>query len=157
MYIGFVKADRQTQAANIVVGTAYKFLIPKEFGGGYIRDHYQDYGCIHSPTGAVYDAFELLAFWNSSQFPSLKTKLQYDGEFPPLKEKDQYTFQNRQYGIKMFSVPSILTTLRYPLRFVSATCKLTYEQCDRFSFLDPKSAITTLTWKDAEVLYGRLV
>ena len=40
----WMKADTLTNTANILEGAAFKFLIPKEYGGGFIKDHYQDYG-----------------------------------------------------------------------------------------------------------------
>ena len=38
------KADDLTNVENIAYGKSFKFLIPKEFGGGFIKDKYQDYG-----------------------------------------------------------------------------------------------------------------
>jgi hypothetical protein len=38
------KADKLTAIENVAFGTSFKFLIPKEFGGEFIKDKYQDYG-----------------------------------------------------------------------------------------------------------------
>ena len=38
------KADKLTAIENVACGSSFKFLIPKEFGGGFIKDKYQDYG-----------------------------------------------------------------------------------------------------------------
>ena len=40
----WLKADDLTKVENIACGYPFKFLIPKEFGGGFIKDIYQDYG-----------------------------------------------------------------------------------------------------------------
>lgn len=40
----WLRADRSTKRKNIAKGDSYKILIPKEFGGGYIKDVYHDYG-----------------------------------------------------------------------------------------------------------------
>ena len=34
------KADTLTQIENVAAGKPFKFLIPKEFGGGFIKDNY---------------------------------------------------------------------------------------------------------------------
>lgn len=38
----WLKTDNLTKVANIQYGKSFKFLIPKEFGGGFIKDIYQD-------------------------------------------------------------------------------------------------------------------
>lgn len=38
----WLRADRTTKRSNIVGGDSYKILIPKEFGGGFIKDIYYD-------------------------------------------------------------------------------------------------------------------
>ena len=40
----WLKADKLTKVANVVEDKPFKFLIPQEFGGGFIKDHYQGYG-----------------------------------------------------------------------------------------------------------------
>lgn len=40
----WLKADDLTNIENIALGMPFKFLIPKEFGGGFIKDEYQNYG-----------------------------------------------------------------------------------------------------------------
>lgn len=41
-----LKADKETKIKNIAFSKPFKFLIPKEFGGGFIKDRCQDYGCL---------------------------------------------------------------------------------------------------------------
>lgn len=75
------RADNLGAIENIYGGCPFKFLIPKEFGGGFIRDKYQDYGNLgtrelpydHAPSNK-YDMFELLAFWNSEQVKPRSTQ-----------------------------------------------------------------------------------
>lgn len=42
----FTRADKTTKRKNLVYGDRYKILIPEEFGGGYIKDTYYDYGYV---------------------------------------------------------------------------------------------------------------
>jgi hypothetical protein len=147
----FTKADDLTKVANIVIGAPFKLLIPKEFGGGYINDHYQDYGYIgHKEDGSPkYDMLELVAFWNANTyaFPYvnrlLKDRLIWDDEdnegdnIPVMKEIDEYTKKNRKIGINITSDYSSIRLLKYPLKLVSASYKGTYEDCIGMSFDDP--------------------
>lgn len=63
----WLKADELTRVKNVAYGKPFKLLIPKEFGGGFIKDHYQDYGYLGTNADGEpkYDMFELLAFWNA--------------------------------------------------------------------------------------------
>ena len=42
----FTRADKTTKRKNLVYGDHYKILIPEEFGGGYIKYTYYDYGYV---------------------------------------------------------------------------------------------------------------
>ena len=42
------KADTLTKIENVAYGTPFKFLIPKEFGGGFIKDYYSHPIIIHT-------------------------------------------------------------------------------------------------------------
>lgn len=42
----WLRADKYTERSNIACGDTYKFLVPKEFGGGYVRDVYHGCGYI---------------------------------------------------------------------------------------------------------------
>jgi hypothetical protein len=84
------KADKSTAIENIAHDLPFKFLIPKEFGGGFIKDNYQGYGILGTKEDGSdkYDMFELLAFWN------IPDKVKYDGEFSYMKEIDHHTHKN---------------------------------------------------------------
>ncbi|SEU09514.1 hypothetical protein SAMN05443270_3100 [Lacrimispora sphenoides] len=140
----WLKADNLTKVANVLEGKPFKFLIPKEFGGGFIKDYYQDYGYLGSKKDGKpkYDMYEVLAFWNSVRnVPfgklSIKKELKYDEEFPLMKEIDQYTGDNRHLGIDIGCHKEEIDKLKYPLKLVSASYSGTYEECEGRSYGDP--------------------
>lgn len=127
------KADDLTNIENVAYGTSFKCLIPQEFGGGFIKDTYQDYGYLGTKEDGEpkYDMYELLAFWNKLE------GLKYEGEFPPMKEIDNDTDHNRGLGIDVGCYDQDILKLKYPLKLVSASFKGTYEDLDTPSFGDP--------------------
>ena len=110
------KADKLTAIENIACGASFKFLIPKEFGGGFIKDKYQDYGYLDLKIDGKpkYDMYELLAFWNKAE------GLNYDGEYPLMKEIDEYTRKNRIKGIDIGCYENEILLLKYPLKSLSS-------------------------------------
>lgn len=142
----FTKADRLTKVANIVEDKPFKMLIPQEFGGGYIKDHYQGYGLIglKKDLSPKYDMYELLAFWNAEG--ERREMLKFEGEYPVMKEIDASTRFNRAIGIGMGSYENQIDNLRYPLKLVSASYKGTYEECDGVSYFDPLQGVSALAW-----------
>lgn len=149
----WTKADRLTKVANIVEGRPFKMLIPQEFGGGYIKDHYQGYGRIGLKDDLTpqYDMFELMAFWNADS--ETREKLKYDGEYPMMKEIDQNTVFNRSIGTGMGLYERQIEALKYPLKLVSASYKGTYEECDGYSYFDPNQGMTALSWDDRDAFF----
>jgi hypothetical protein len=153
----WLKADELTRVKNVAYDKPFKFLIPKEFGGGFIKDHYQDYGYLGTKEDGEpkYDMFELLAFWNAHMkmrryanrsdetskavFSEtlVKDELKWDGEFPLMKEIDEYTDHNRCIGIDIGCYDCEIDLLDFPLKLVSASYKGTYEECDGKSYSDP--------------------
>jgi len=127
------KADKLTAIENIACGSSFKFLIPKEFGGGFIKDKYQDYGYLGTKENREpkYDMYELLAFWNKVE------GLKYKGEFPLMKEIDDDTYDNRRLGIDIGCYDGQISKLKYPLKLVSASFDGTYEDLETCSFGDP--------------------
>ena len=127
------KADKLTAIENVAYGSSFKFLIPKEFGGGFIKDKYQNYGYLGTKENEepIYDMYELLAFWNKAE------GLQYDGEYPLMKEIDNYTDTNRELGIDIGCYDKDIFKLKYPLKLVSASFDGTYEDLDNCSVGDP--------------------
>ena len=141
----WLKADELTSVANVVYGAPFKFLIPKEFGGGFIKDHYQDYGYLGKTEDGnpKYDIYELLAFWNAED-KNIKDKLMWDGDFPMLKEIDKYTDKNRLKGINIACYDKEVDNLKYPPKLVSASYKGTYEDCYGRSYNDPEQGFAPL-------------
>ena len=133
------KADKLTAIENVAYGTKFKFLIPKEFGGGFIKDTYQDYGYLGTKEDGEpkYDMYELLAFWNDSEH------IKYDGEKPLMKEIDSYTDDNRGWGIDIGCYDKDILKLKYPLKLVSASFKGSYEDLDTCSLGDPDQGFFT--------------
>jgi hypothetical protein len=127
------KADKLTNIENVAYDTPFKFLIPKEFGGGFIKDKYQDYGYLGTKENGEpkYDMYELLAFWNKAE------GLKCNGEHPLMKEIDEHTDDNRGLGIDIGCYDKDILKLKYPLKLVSASFKGTYEDLDTPSLGDP--------------------
>jgi len=115
----WLKADNLTKVVNVAYGKSFKFLIPKDFGGGFIKDTYQDYGYLGLKENGEpkYDMHELLAFWNKDLIQN--KELKYDGEFPLMKEIDKYTNDNRILGIEIGCYDIQIDKLKYPLKLVS--------------------------------------
>ena len=127
------KADKLTAIENVAYGSSFKFLIPQEFGGGFIKDKYQDYGYLGTKENGEpkYDMYELLAFWNAPN------RVSYDGDFPLMKQIDEFTDLNRCLGIDIGCYDEDILDLKYPLKLVSASFKGTYEDLDTPSLGDP--------------------
>lgn len=134
----WLKADELTEISNIAYDMPFKFLIPKEFGGGFIKDKYQDYGDLGTKEDGSpkYDMYELLAFWNNDLIGG--THLRYNGDvFPLMKEVDEHTEHNRGIGIDIGCYDKDIDNLIYPLRLVSISYKGTYEDLNKPSYGDP--------------------
>lgn len=136
----WLKADELTEIANIVYDKPFKCLIPKEFGGGFIKDNYQDYGYLGTKDNGEpkYDMYELLAFWNN-----IDVEWDYDYPRPLLKEIDQYTRKNRSKGINIGCYDNEILKLKYPLKLVSTSFSGTYEDLQTCSLSDPEQGCTT--------------
>ena len=133
------KADDLTNVENIAYDKPFKFLIPKEFGGGFIKDYYQDYGYLGTKDDGEpkFDMYELLAFWNKVE------DLKFDGEYPLMKEIDEYTDKNRSKGIDIGCYDEDILQLKYPLKLVSVSFNGTYEDLKTCSLGDPDQGFFT--------------
>lgn len=145
----WLKADDLTNIENITYGASFKFLIPKEFGGGFIKDKYRDYGYLgrKEDGSPKYDMYELLAFWNSDMpygLGTVKDRLYYGDdmgeditELPMMKEIDENTDKNRKIGISIGCYNDEIDKLKYPLKLVSPSFKGCYEDLSKPSYGDP--------------------
>ena len=154
----FMRADKTTKQLNFVDGDAVKMLIPQEFGGGFFKGYYDDYGIIKNKdrTESV-DVYEVLAFWNREEImkdgKKIKDKLSCDKDsfYKTYPNETFYTISNRSYGIIIYfedlrrreKGKGVL--LKYPLKLVSASYKGTYEDLDGISEDDPSQGFEKLT------------
>lgn len=143
----WMRADKTTKRSNIADGDSYKILIPKEFGGGFIKDRYQGYGQVLWDTvDNMADLYGILAYWN--KYPNMI----YDGdEYPSTMEailtRGKTDLQsNRFHGIDIGCYDSQIDMLKYPLKLVSASYKGTYEDCEGRSYRDPNQGYIKTYW-----------
>lgn len=142
----WLRADHTTKRSNICSGDIYKILIPAEFGGGFIKDRYDDYGCVFSGTDHEADLYGILAYWNKCD------GMIYDCEHYPntmdeiLKYGNTDLQGNRCKGIDIGCYDRQVDRLKYPLKLVSASYKGTYETCDGKSYTDPNQGAFKTYW-----------
>lgn len=164
----WMRADKTTKRSNLTYGDSYKILIPKEFGGGFIKDKYYDYGVVFAFDDKLPEAdlYGILAYWNSDmeifngsvvpkEYVGKKVKdlLLYDGDkFPEtmeeiLKYGNTRLDSNRCIGIDIGCYDEEVDNLKYPLKLVSASYKGTYEECDMVSYTDPEQGFRKTYWR----------
>lgn len=139
----WLRADKTTKRNNLTDGDKYKILIPQEFGGGFIKDIYYDYGKVfhYDETKEDADLYGILAYWNKCD------EMIYDGDEYPctmediLKRGRTCLQDNRRKGIY---IPK--NKLKYPLKLVSVSYKGTYEECDMISCNDPNQGFRKTYW-----------
>lgn len=142
----WMRADKTTNRSNLIWGDTYKILIPQEFGGGFIKDTYYDYGYVFYDTDHEADLYGILAYWNKCD------GMIYDGEEYPstmddILKRGKTTLQNnRCKGIDIGCYDAQVDKLKYPLKLVSASYKGTYEECDMKSYSDPEQGFHKTYW-----------
>jgi len=144
----FKRADKTTKRSNLTYGDRYKILIPQEFGGGFIKDTYYDYGWVFEfdDTKESADLYGILAYWNKCD------GMIYDGdEYPStmediLKRGNTCLQENRLKGIDIGCYDHQIDKLKYPLKLVSASYKGTYEECNMRSYGDPEQGLCKTYW-----------
>ena len=145
----WTRADRTTKRSNLTDGDIYKILIPKEFGGGYIKDKYWDYGKVfeYADNREIADLYGILAYWNKCE------GMIFDGDEYPSTMKDilergkTYLQENRCKGIEIGCWDEDIDKLKYPLKLVSASYKGTYEECYMRSYGDPEQGFIKTYWE----------
>lgn len=168
----FTRADRTTKRANLTYGDRYKILIPKELGGGYIIDRYDDYGKINSFGDAVYvepngkkheletkaDLYGLLYYFNAGMdnfishgvftehYPVTKPEKDFNHILDIIENGDTKGFDIRYEGIKMGCYNDQVDYLIYPLKLVSLSYKGSYEDCKGRSYYDPNQGAIKGFW-----------
>lgn len=161
----WLRADKTTRRKNLTMGDSYKILVPEEYGGGYIKDKYYDYGYINYDGGAYYvddngkkyelenksDLYGVLAYWSvgSKYRASLSEKF---NDSRPMMLKilvDGNTCEQdiRCAGIDIGCYDHQVDALDFPLKLVSASYKGTYEECDSRSYSDPDQGFYKTYWR----------
>lgn len=146
----WLRADKTTKRKNLINGDVYKILIPKEFGGGYIKDIYYDYGYVfyYDDTREKADLYGILAYWNKCD------GMIFDGDDYPATMKDilergrTCDQDNRLKGIDIGCYDKQVDRLKYPLKLVSASYKGTYEECEMRSYGDPDQGFYKTYWEE---------
>ncbi|MFR0074367.1 MAG: hypothetical protein ACLRVD_08410 [Blautia caecimuris] len=121
----------------------------EEFGGGYIKDTYYDYGYVfhEDEERENADLCGILAYWNKCE------GMIFDGEEYPATMKDilergrTCEQSNRCKGISIGCYDEDIDKLKYPLKLVSASYKGTYEECNMRSYGDPEQGFVKTYWK----------
>lgn len=146
----WLRADKTTKRSNLTDGDVYKILIPQEFGGGFIKDTYYDYGYVfeYDDTKENADLYGILAYWNKCE------GMIYEGDKYPSTMKDilergnTCLQSNRCKGIDICyeNHTECIDKLKYPLKLVSVSYKGTYEECDMVSYSDPNQGFGKSYW-----------
>jgi len=146
----WTRADRTTKRSNLTEGDSYKILIPKEFGGGFIKDKYYNYGYVFYGTENKADLYGILAYWNHCN------DMIYDYDHYPetmeeiLKYGNTLHPNNRCKGINIGCYDRQIDRLKYPLKLVSASYKGTYEDCKGRSYIDPNQGFFKGYWAGSD-------
>ena len=158
----FTRAEATTNRSNLVTGDEYKILVPKQFGGGYIKDVYYECGVIFDGENSVYvdgdgkeyrnlphnDLYGIIAYWNDN------TGLKYKGSKKPvtmieiLENGDTTQNAARTKGIEIGSRDNDVDKLAFPLKLVSSSYEKDYEHCIGRSYDDPTKGEIAYDWND---------
>lgn len=143
----WLRADRTTKRSNLTCGDRYKILIPKEFGGGFIKDTYYDYGYVFYDTDHEADLYGVLAYWNKCE-GMIYDGDEYSSTMKDILERGHTCWpNNRCKGIDIGCYNKQIDELKYPLKLVSASYKGTYEDCEGRSYRDPEQGFRKTYWK----------
>lgn len=142
----WMRADKTTKRSNLTCGDTYKILIPQEFGGGFIKDTYYDYGYVFYGTDHEADLCGILAYWNKCDGMIYDGK-EYPSTMDDILSRGKTTIQNnRCKGIDIGCYDAQVDKLKYPLKLVSASYRGTYEECDMKSYNDPEQGFRKTYW-----------
>lgn len=148
----WLRADHCTKRHNISLGDSYKILIPQEFGGGYIKDKYFDYGYINYEGYAVYvdpngkktklkqvgDLYGVLAYMNIEKYGKSTFNTATPHIIDIIEKGWTHSDDIRFSGIDIGCYDSEIDALRFPLKLVSVSCNDNYETCSNPSYGDPE-------------------
>ena len=63
----WMRADKATKSSNFKYGAPYIIIIPKEFGGGFIKDTFGEFGKVFYGIENEADLYAILAYWNKCE------------------------------------------------------------------------------------------
>ena len=159
----WLRAEHKTKRANITGGDTYKILVPEEFGGGFIRDTYEDYGKVFdsgregyyedkdgnrypSNEFPVNDLYGIHAYWNGCKGMQALTE-DYPQTMLDILRNGNTTLQdNRCKGIDIAGYDYQIESVKFPLKLVSLSYKGTYEECPGRSYGDPEQGFYPTYW-----------
>ena len=152
-----IVADRDGRFANIEKGQVVKLLIPKEFGGGYIRGKFDGTGLIRE-NGVDYSIYELAAIWNSREIYKLVEDMGYENPsrkpYVETPQNNKITERIQKVGL-MFAANEIEhARAEFPIKIVTADRRLAYEECQNISLYDRNKGCKQWEWKDWKKVFG---
>lgn len=170
MVFSFTRAEATTNRSNFVIGDEYKLLVPKSFGGGYIKDVFGECGRVFDGEGGVYvdgegkehkdlpsnDLYGIIAYWNGC------AELKHEGDKKPetmleiLRSGNTTRQETRSKGIDIGSRDNDVDRLEFPLKLVSPSYDKSYEQCTGRSYDDPTSGEIAYDWNDVGLKFDFL-
>ena len=152
-----IKADRDARYANIEKGQVIKFLIPKEFGGGYIRGKFDGTGLIRE-NGVDYSIYELAGIWNSREIYKLVEEMGYENParkpYVDTPQNDKVTERIQNVGLMHTANEIEHVRAEFPVKIVTMDRRLTYEECQNISLYDRNKGCKHWEWKDWKKVFG---
>lgn len=133
-----IKADNG-EYANIGKNETVKMLVPKEFGGGFIKGKFDGTGLIIE-NGINYSIYELAGIWNSQEMFELVKEMGYDNparkNYVDSPVNDKITERIQKVGIAYTIYDVDHVRAKYPIKIVSEDCNCSYEECKKISLYD---------------------
>lgn len=138
-------ASKKSETINFCPGDEVKVLIPEHFGIGEIVGSYEDYGIVLTKEGKEYDLYDLIAVFNAEDLEEneLNNKIKQlhkEKKLPTVEEVVSFIGNDsslRSVGINIGCYDEQLDSLKYPLKVVSVSEDVKYENCNFISYGDP--------------------
>ena len=151
-----IKADNG-KYANIEKNETVKMLVPKEFGGGFIKGKFDGTGLIIE-NGINYSIYELAGIWNSQEMFELVKEMGYDNparkNYVDIPVNDEITERIQKIGIAYTIYDTDHVRAKCPIKIVSEDCNHSYEECDKISLYDKSGGQKRWEWKEWQNFFG---
>lgn len=115
--------------------------------GGCIFGTYEDYGNI-AENGIIYDIYELMAIWNNKKLYKAVKELGYNNPARISSEDKELSNLIRYHGINIACYDEDHLKCKYPIKFVSDNCNMTYEECENISLSDEEQGFCKHNWNN---------